>query len=77
MKILLVNYTASFKLQGPVVQKPVSLTVGKHKYSNQTFEFLAYEVEHVFPQIFSGSIVLSFYKVLKRTVLQKMNKPKR
>ena len=40
-------------------------------YSNQTFQLLAYEVEHVFSQIFSGSVELSFIKVLKRTALQK------
>ena len=41
------------------------------KYSNQTFQLIAYEVEHVFPQIYSGSLELLFFKVLKQTVLQK------
>ena len=36
-----------------VVQKLISLTLGELKYSNQTFQLLAYKVEHVFPQIFS------------------------
>ena len=47
------------------------LNLGLLKYSNQTFQLLAYEFEHVFQGIFFGSIELLFCNFLKRTVLQK------
>ena len=40
------------------------------------FKLLGYEVEHVFPQIFSGSIELLFCKVSKLTCDAEMNKRK-
>ena len=44
----------SLTLQGLVVQKRVGLTLDYFKYSNQTFQLLACEVEHVFFFFFSG-----------------------
>ena len=47
------KYLLPLNILGQVVQKSASLTLGLLKYSNKTFHLIAYEVEHVFPQIFS------------------------
>ena len=52
--------------QESVVQKPVNyINPGLTQIFKSNFQLLAYEVEHIFPQIFSGSIKLLFFKVLK------------
>ena len=45
-----------------------SKALGKLKYSTQTFQLFAYEVQHVYPQIFSWLLELSFFNVLKRSL---------
>ena len=74
-QVLGLKFVTTWNSSGARCSQAGSLTLGQHKQSNQTFELLAYDIEQVFRQVFPRSIALSFYKVLKQTVLRKVNKP--